>query len=90
MGPIAEEEVDESHLGEVQTSQVSEVPLVVRLTVDADEAVDGSSSGVYFSSPSFVPLSMILSDFFFALGPWRYPESGTPSGGYVFFGRGIF
>ena len=75
--PIAEEEAVQSpseEVGQVEGSQSSETPSVVPLTAVADQVVDISSE-VRFSSPAQIPLSMILPDFFFALGPWRRPDS---------------
>lgn len=58
-------------------SHSSYVPLVVPLTVAADQAVakeSEASSTLHFSLASEIPLSVFLPDFFFALCPWRRPE----------------
>ncbi|KAI5080627.1 hypothetical protein GOP47_0003810, partial [Adiantum capillus-veneris] len=76
LAPIVEEVAVESPSGDLgQPSQVSDAPSVVPLTADTGHEVEISSSVVCFSSPSQIPLSLSLSDFFFALGPWRYPDS---------------
>ena len=77
LAPIAEEVAVHSpseEVGQVEVFQSSEVPSVVPLTAVAEQ-VEDISSEVRFSSPSQFPLSMILPDTFFALGPWRRPGS---------------
>lgn len=50
-------------------SFLAAVDLVVKETSDSV-----LSSPPHFSSSLEIPLSMLLPDFFFALGPWRRPE----------------
>lgn len=53
----------------------SKDPSIVPLTVNSGQVEDDSSFVAHFTSPSKIPLSMCLPDFFFALGPWKYPDS---------------
>jgi len=51
----------------------AEVPSVVPLSAPLVPVEEGVSTSPLFASVSDFPLS-ILSDFFFALGPWRRPK----------------
>lgn len=49
-----------------------------------------ASLALHFSLVSEIPLSMLLPDFFFTLGPWRHPEEPLRSAplqiDMIFFG----
>ena len=74
--PIVEEAAAESPSEDLvqESSQVSEALSWVPMTADVGQAVEDHSFVSRFPSPSMIPLSMFLPDFFFASGPWRYPD----------------